>query len=236
VKENQKKNVSSNLEFFRIREKEIPVEGPLKLKGTVDSFEWEPKGSRFAVLTVPEGSTPTSSRRDVSFYDLKNKKLTLLKTFEKKPITNLYWSPKGNFVVMAGLKGFNGTLEFYNVNELETMATDEHFMATHVTWDPTGRYLATYVSAWEHQVENGYNIWTFQGKLLKHVGKDKFYQFFWRPRPPSLVSAAQEEKLHKELLPTYVKKYQEIDANRRADAARVEDEKRKKIASRLGEL
>jgi len=148
---------------------------------------------------------------------------------KKKPITNLYWSPKGNFVVMAGLKGFNGTLEFYNVNELETMATDEHFMATHVTWDPTGRYLATYVSAWEHQVENGYNIWTFQGKLLKHVGKDKFYQFFWRPRPPSLVSAAQEEKLHKELLPTYVKKYQEIDANRRADAARVEDEKRKKL-------
>jgi len=126
----------------------------------------------------------------------------------------LIWSPRGNFAVLAGLKGFNGTLEFYNVNELETMATDEHFMATHVTWDPTGRFIATYVSAWDHQLENGYNIWNFQGKLLKHVPKDKFYQFFWRPRPPIHFLPIQEEKLQKELLPIYIKKYKDIDAKR----------------------
>ncbi|KAH1109998.1 hypothetical protein GYH30_009078 [Glycine max] len=38
-----------------------------------------------------------------------------------------------------GLKGLNGQLEFYNVDELETMAMAEHFMATSVEWDPTGR-------------------------------------------------------------------------------------------------
>ncbi|KAI4316448.1 hypothetical protein L6164_024426 [Bauhinia variegata] len=54
------------------------------------------------------------------------------------------WEPKGHMfavihgrhVVLAGLKGFNGQLEFYNVDELETMTTD-------IEWDSTGRYVAT---------------------------------------------------------------------------------------------
>ncbi|KAL2319420.1 hypothetical protein Fmac_028389 [Flemingia macrophylla] len=43
-------------------------------------------------------------------------------------------------------KDFNRQLEFYNVDELETMATNEHFMATDIEWDPTGRYDATSVT------------------------------------------------------------------------------------------
>ncbi|KAI3774847.1 hypothetical protein L1987_49409 [Smallanthus sonchifolius] len=39
---------------------------------------------------------------------------------------------------LAGFKGFNGQLEFYIVDELETMATAEHFMAIDIEWDPTG--------------------------------------------------------------------------------------------------
>ena len=44
--------------------------------------------------------------------------------------------------VLAGLKAYNGQLEFYNVDDLETMATGEHFMATDVDWDPTGRHAS----------------------------------------------------------------------------------------------
>jgi translation initiation factor 3 subunit B len=35
----------------------------------------------------------------------------------------------------------NGQLEFYNVDDLETMTNAEHFCATDVEWDPTGRYV-----------------------------------------------------------------------------------------------
>ena len=66
----------------------------------------------------------------------KVKKLTTLKG---KQANALFWSPAGRFIILAGLKGFNGQLEFYNVDELETMATAEHFMATDIEWDPTGR-------------------------------------------------------------------------------------------------
>ena len=36
-------------------------------------------------------------------------------------------------------------------------------------------------------METGYNIYSFQGKLLKHVLRDKFYQLSWRPKPASLL-------------------------------------------------
>jgi translation initiation factor 3 subunit B len=62
-----------------------------------------------------------------------------LTTLKAKQANALYWSPAGRFIVLAGLKGFNGQLEFYSVDELETMATGEHFMATDIMWDPTGR-------------------------------------------------------------------------------------------------
>ena len=45
---------------------------------------------------------------------------------------------------------------------LQTMAATDHFMATDVEWDPTGRYVATCVSWWGHKVDNAYWLWSFQ--------------------------------------------------------------------------
>lgn len=39
-----------NFEFFRIREKEIPVDS-LEVKETVFAFAWEPNGQRFAIVS-----------------------------------------------------------------------------------------------------------------------------------------------------------------------------------------
>jgi len=166
--------------LFRIREKDIPIE-QIEVKENIVAFAWEPKGTRFAII---HGEMP---RPDVSFYNM-DKQVKHLKTIEKKSANNLFWSPQGSFIILAGLHTLNGALEFFNVNDMETMGNDEHFMATAIEWDPSGRYVATVVSHWRHQLENGYNIYSFQGKMLKHVLKDKFYQLLWRPRPPSPLS------------------------------------------------
>ena len=63
------------------------------------------------------------------------------------------------------LQQMNGQLEFYNVEEAETMATGEHFMCTDIEWDPTGRYVATVVTS-IHQMENGFNLWSWNGNLM----------------------------------------------------------------------
>ena len=82
---------------------------------------------------------------DVSFYTMYSEKSTgvqkvsKLATLKGRTCNALFWSPMGKHIVMAGLKSMNGQLEFYNVDEGETTATGEHFMATDVDWDPSGR-------------------------------------------------------------------------------------------------
>merc|ERR1712063_230299 len=56
-----------------------------------------------------------------------------------------------------------------------------------------GRYVCTFVSAWKMQLENGYVIRNFKGDIVNSAElKDQFYDFQWRPRPPSLLSKEQE--------------------------------------------
>lgn len=204
-----KKSTYTGFELFRIKERDIPIE-VLELENKNDkiiAFAWEPKGHRFAVI---HGDNP---RPDVSFYSMKTahntSRVSKLTTLKSKQANALYWSPSGKYLILAGLKGFNGQLEFYNVDELETMATAEHFMCTDIEWDPTGRYVATSVTS-VHEMENGFNIWSFNGKLLYRILKDHFFQFSWRPRPPSFLSPEKEEEIAKNLK-KYSKKYEAED-------------------------
>ncbi|XP_038695162.1 eukaryotic translation initiation factor 3 subunit B-like [Tripterygium wilfordii] len=204
-----KKSTYSGFELFRIKERDIPIE-VLELDNKNDkiiAFAWEPKGHRFAVI---HGDSP---RPDVSFYSMRTAhntgRVSKLATLKGKQANALFWSPDGHFVILAGLRGFNGQLEFYNVDDLEPMATTEHFMATDIEWDPTGRYVATAVTS-VHEMENGFNIWSFNGKLLYRILKDNFFQFLWRPRPPSFLSPEKEEEIAKNLK-KYSKKYEAGD-------------------------
>mmetsp|Transcript_26880 Transcript_26880/g.43881 ORF Transcript_26880/g.43881 Transcript_26880/m.43881 type:complete len:667 (-) Transcript_26880:280-2280(-) len=209
-----KKSTFTNFEFFRLRDKDVPIE-VLEMKEAMIAFAWEPKGIRFAII---HGEGP---RGDVSFYSMENPrggKLKLLKTLEKKAANHLFWSPQGTYVVLAGLKTLNGVLEFFNVDSMEPMSTDEHFMCTDVEWDPTGRYVCTFVSHWRHQMENGFLIWTFQGKQVHKLMRDRFYQLLWRPRPPSLLPPEKEKYIRKNLH-EYSKKYATEDEQRRENIA-----------------
>ncbi|KAK3035486.1 hypothetical protein RJ639_034456 [Escallonia herrerae] len=225
-----KKSTYTGFELFRIKERDIPIE-VLELENKNDkiiAFAWEPKGHRFAVI---HGDSP---RPDVSFYSMRSGhhtgRVSKLTTLKGKQANALYWSPSGRFIILAGLKNFNGQLEFYNVDELETMATTEHFMATDVEWDPTGRYVATAVTT-VHEMENGFNIWSFNGKLLYRVPKDQFWQFLWRPRPPSFLSPEKEEEIAKNLK-KYSKKYEAEDQDVSLLLSEQDREKRKMLKDR----
>ncbi|GKU99920.1 hypothetical protein SLEP1_g12697 [Rubroshorea leprosula] len=222
-----KKSTYTGFELFRIKERDIPIE-VLELDNKNDkiiAFAWEPKGHRFAVI---HGDNP---RPDVSFYSMRTAnntgRVSKLTTVKGKQANALFWSPAGRFIVLAGLKGFNGQLEFYNVDELESMATAEHFMATDVEWDPTGRYVATSVTS-VHEMENGFNIWSFNGKLLYRILKDHFFQFLWRPRPPSFLTPEKEEEISKNLK-KYSKKYELEDQDVSMLLSEQEREKRRML-------
>jgi translation initiation factor 3 subunit B len=153
-----KKSAYTDFEIFRLREKDIPIEH-FEIKEGVSTLAFEPKGTKFAVI---HGEGPKPS---VSFYNVEGKLqhisnplplnnilINILETLEKKSCNALYWSPQGGFIVLAGLGAMNGVFEFYNAIDMDTVVTEEHFMATQVEWDPTGRFFSTVVSGWKHQV------------------------------------------------------------------------------------
>ncbi|PNW85513.1 hypothetical protein CHLRE_03g190100v5 [Chlamydomonas reinhardtii] len=221
-----KKSTITSFQIFCVKDKDVPLE-VFELKNNKErvlNFAWEPKGHRFAVV---HGDGP---RPNISFFSMRDDKGRLgvreLKMLESRACNAISWSPQGRIIVLAGLKNFNGQLEFFNVDEMETMATAEHFMATDVEWDPTGRYVATVVSHVQ-QMENGVKIWSFGGRELYSSQRDKLYQFSWRPRMPSLLPAEKEAEIAKNLK-QYTKRYDEEDEQllQQADADVLQERQR----------
>jgi len=222
-----KKSTYTNFELFFLREKNVPIE-VLEIKQSIIAFAWEPHGTRFAIIHSSE--TNPKEFPDVSFYGLEGTQLKHLKTLEKRPASHLFWSPRGDFIVLAGLRpaSYKGMLEFYHVKDMETLATGDHSSATELEWDPTGRFVTTCASAWRHQLENGYCIWSFSGKLLSKILKDKLYQFTWRPRPPSLLTEDQIKEIQKNFK-NYSKKYSLEESKRKTEAKKERQVKREKL-------
>ncbi|KAL0951051.1 hypothetical protein HGRIS_007791 [Hohenbuehelia grisea] len=220
-----KKSTFCNLEIFRVREKDYPVE-VVELKDTVLDFSWEPKGERFAIVSSndPNLGNPgpgITIKTDVSFYQLDRGKndFKLLRSLASRTSNAIRWSPKGRHVVLATVgSSTKSELEFWDLdfnNEdtgrekvaskddwgaaIQLLGSGDHYGVTDVEWDPSGRYLATSASAWTHTLENGYAIWDFKGQELEKQILDRFKQFIWRPRPRTLLTKEQQRQIRKNL-------------------------------------
>jgi len=190
-----KKTHYNNIELFRMKESGIPVE-MLDIKDAVMAFAWEPRGSRFAMI---HAESPNSTKVNVSIYDMMRQKvvqgkkkqvleLHKIETLQNKQCNCLFWSPAGGVILLAGLgDSSSGILEFYDLQD-KTLIMKEHYRANNVFWDPSGRSVATVVSQpiegghFKYAMDNGYILWSFQGKQLYQASFEHFYQFQWRPR------------------------------------------------------
>jgi translation initiation factor 3 subunit B len=69
-------------------------------------------------------------------------------------------------------------------------------------------------------MENGYHLWDFKGTSLREEPLERFAQFLWRPRPPTLLSKEEQKTVRKNLR-EYSKGFEEEDLLE-ADAANAE--------------
>ena len=111
-------------------------------------------------------------------------------------------------------------LEFVDANDFNVMAQQEHYQASDVEWDPTGRYVVTVCSFWKTKVDTGYCVWSFQGKILKRNTSGAFCQLLWRPRPPSLLSLKEQKEIRKNLK-KYSAQFESKDRMRTSRASKV---------------
>ncbi|CAK9015193.1 Eukaryotic translation initiation factor 3 subunit B (eIF3b) (Eukaryotic translation initiation factor 3 subunit 9) (eIF-3-eta) (eIF3 p116) [Durusdinium trenchii] len=94
-------------------------------------------------------------------------------------------------------------------------------MCNEFKWDPSGRIVATIVTqpmfgsvAMKYQLENGYNLWSFQGQPLRKEKMEHFYQFLWRPRPKTTLTEDEIAKVTRGIK-GYMARYGKEDEIRR---------------------
>src|SRR5688572_14222318 len=86
-----------------------------------------------------------------------------------------------------------------------SVAKESHQLCTDVTWDYSGRFVTTYVSNWKNKNENGFVVWNCRGKRIYSLNKDPFFQFLWRPKPPTVLPKEKQDWLQQ---PTNFKQFQ----------------------------
>ena len=225
-----KKILTSSIELFRLKAKDIPVE-VVEAPGTgerIDHFSWEPQGSRFITNQTVEFKSIVSIFSAVSMSNAaKGESVQLIKSLERKQLTNWSWSPRGEYFVLAGLNSTSAFLEFYSAGDVTCLGIKEHFQATNLDWDPSGRFVCSWISYWKHQSDNGFMIWDFKGDLISRQSQPRFTAFSWRPRPRSLLSRAQIKEV-KRNLKTLASKYEIEDAAKQEQTSLNASEKKKK--------
>ncbi|KAG7666194.1 PRT1 [[Candida] subhashii] len=231
-----RKTIFSNLEFFKLTERDIPVE-KLELKDVIVNFSWEPKSERFITISRLDDGNPNPSipKNTISFYarePVKGKKVApkykAYNQVQGKHSNTVYWSPMGRYAVVATISRTSGELEFYDVSfddesnkkdpaNVKLLKTEKFSGMTNMAWDPSGRFLAAWSSSWLHSIENGYRIFEFTGNLIRDETLDQFREFIWRPRPESLLTNADKKKVRANLR-QYADQFELADAME-ADAA-----------------
>jgi len=232
-KKTKKTPKATNFEIVRMRSKLYPVE-VLEIQSDVIAFTWEPDGHRFAVIHG------TGNRPDVSFWTLKKRKLTLLKTLKERVANSLYW--QGNTVVLAGLGAMNGALTFVETTTFEILHEAEHFMCNDIEWDSSGRYVITSVVAplgnskeWRYSMENGYKVWNAQGQNVANVrypGGESCYRVAWRPRPKTLLDKKQIGYIKKNLKEKYWRRFEQEDQELKQRSCSAEERNRLDMKNR----
>lgn len=213
-----RKQTVSSLELFRLKHKDVPVD-TVELSSQQSTAEvldvsFEPNGERLLVALKDEFKILVSFYQ-LNFYDKSTGSplptIKLLKTLERKMLSKFVWSPRGDYVLFTGMDSISGYLEFWNVSDFALLNSKEHMTATHAEWDPSGRFVISYISYSRFQTDNAFIIWDFKGEQLSKNNLPKLNWIAWRPRPKSLLSKDQQKYIKKHNLKAYSERFEQED-------------------------
>ncbi|CAF2492557.1 unnamed protein product [Rotaria sp. Silwood2] len=217
-----------NFEIFHMREKNVPLD-TLEVKEMIQSFAIEPVGHKLVVITG-EGL-----RTNVTFYKMgqgqRSGKMEILKVITQA-VTTAIWAPNGQYVVLAAMKTgqtAGGQLIFVDASDMSIMSKQEHPDLSDVEWDPTGRYVTSYVNLWSAKRDHSFKIWTFQGNLVFEKSVEKLVAFHWRPRPPSLLTEDMIREVRRNRAVWTPKLDQRDRILRTGESAKQQEQRRKQL-------
>ena len=243
----QNKKRSYVVMFFRVKEPEVPVE-LLELTEPIIHIAWEPSGERVSIVhgeskaaKVAIYSMTSTTKNSKSGASTTVKLLTLVTTVSNVPCTENIWSPAGGITAIAHfVTGDSCTFQLYDIDNNVALATRKHERCTGLYWDPSGRIIAStttspmingnIIRGAPLQVDDSYNLWSFQGAPICVVRKEKLYKFIWRPRPNNLLTLEARKAIVKNLK-KYEKIFEREDKIRKAEIYQENTAKRNAVAA-----
>ena len=78
------------------------------------------------------------------------------------------------------------------------------------------------------QLESGFHLYDFKGHMLREEHVDRFKQFSWRPRPPTILSKEEQKQVRRNLR-EYSKIFDDQDQQRKTTANRALIDQRKRL-------
>ncbi|GAB4814302.1 hypothetical protein N2152v2_001348 [Parachlorella kessleri] len=145
-------------------------------EGPVHDVQWSPKGDYF--LTVA-GFMPAKvtlfTDKCVPKYDLGSGPYSLAR-----------WNPFGRFLALAGFGNLPGDVAFYDKKadgKCKLIATTRAENGVALEWSPDGRCVMASTVAPRLRVDNGVQVFKYDGTLLARERRDVLLEARWLPAP-----------------------------------------------------
>lgn len=147
---------------------------PMPKEGPIHDVQWSPKGDFFIAVSgfMPAKSTLFNSMC-VPKFDLGSGPYSLIR-----------WNPFGRFFVLAGFGNLPGDMTFYDKKadcKCKVMGSTRASNGVSLDWSPCGRYVLTATTAPRLRVDNGFQIFKYNGNLLNNKEYPVLYEARWKP-------------------------------------------------------
>lgn len=147
---------------------------PMPKDGPIHDVQWSPKGDFFVAIS---GFMPAKST-------LFNDKCVPKFDLGSGPYSLIRWNPFGRFFVLAGFGNLPGDMTFYDKKadcRCKVMGSTRASNGVSLEWSPCGRYVLTATTAPRLRVDNGFQIFKYNGNLLNKKEYPILYEARWKP-------------------------------------------------------
>lgn len=147
---------------------------PLSKEGAVHDAKWSPLGDRFIVSS---GNMPAQCT-------LFSDKVQPVYEFGCAHRNTICWSPHGRFLCLAGFGNLAGDMDFYDMNRIKKIGTNNSHCTVMFDWSPDSRYFMTASVAPRMNVDNGFKLFKYTGVgPVVHQGFEQIFDVQWQPAP-----------------------------------------------------
>ena len=152
----------------------------LDREGPIHDFAWSPSSGEFIVLYGYMPSTNT-------LFDMKCEPVF---TFPVGSKNHIRWNAQGSLICFGGFGNLPGQVEVWS--RLDSIRRVGHFQAQGASvceWAPDGATIISATLTPRLRVDNGFKLWSWQGRLLESRMFGELYSASWRWMNPKLFPA-----------------------------------------------